>query len=122
MEEVQSPVRKRKLSFFKIGLGIFAFIFSIPLVLITFGVISIFVIQPIGALPEGRTIVLLRESSILNRIDSADAICFRELKNVNLLCRGIILGTVLEKNYILLKLPYSETLYKISTEGREYTN
>lgn len=43
--------------------------------------ISIFVVQPIGALPEGRTVILLRHpwkgANGLAFIDSADAFCAR---------------------------------------------
>ena len=82
--------------------------------------LTIFVVPPIGAVPEGRTLVILR----LNKgefIDSADAMCERLQGGVNLLCRGLMLGAVVEKTNILLRLPYSETLYLISTGGVTYS-
>lgn len=82
--------------------------------------ITIFVIQPIGALPEGKTIVMLR----LNKtefVDSADAICERLTGKVSLLCRGVMLGGVMKNSTILFRLPYSEFLYKISTGGKKYS-
>ena len=53
-------------------------------------------------------------------IDSADAICSRLQDGVSLLCRGMVLGRVLEEADIYLRLPYSHSLYLISTDGAEY--
>lgn len=81
--------------------------------------ISIFVVPPIGAVPEGKTLII----SKLNKtefIDSADAMCERMNGGVNLLCRGMMLGAVVEKSTIYLRLPYSETLYDIANGGRTY--
>ncbi len=82
--------------------------------------ITIFIIQPIGAVPEGRTMIIWRMKS-LNFIDSADAWCEREQGGVNLLCRIGVLGRVAENGKILVRLPYSEALYKFSTGGNTYT-
>ena len=81
--------------------------------------ITIFVIQPIGAVPEGRTLVVTRLTN-MNFIDSADAICDRKMGGVSLLCRVAVMGRVEEKSSILLRLPYSEMLYSISTGGKSY--
>lgn len=81
---------------------------------------SFFIIPPIGAVPEGKTLVILR----LNKgkfIDSPDAMCERIQGGVSLLCRGMVLGAVASKSTILLRLPYSETLYLMSTDGKIYT-
>ncbi|UFW51500.1 MULTISPECIES: hypothetical protein [Bradyrhizobium] len=86
--------------------------------------ISIFVVQPIGALPEGRTVILLRypwkSAKGLAFIDSADAFCARNSGGVTLLCRGITAGAIAKNATILARLPYSATLYGISTGGRTY--
>ncbi len=87
--------------------------------IIVYTQLTIFVVPPIGAVPEGKTLVILR----LNKgdfIDSADAMCEKLQSGVNLLCRGLMLGVVAEKSKILLRLPYSETLYLISTGGTTY--
>jgi hypothetical protein len=97
------------------------------LVLVLFGIgvavfyslFGLFVVQPIGAVPEGRTLLILR-SGRLNFIDSADAICVRAQGGVNLLCRGMVLGSVVQKTTIVARLPYSETLYLMSTGGKTY--
>ncbi|MCY1301403.1 hypothetical protein D9M70_510140 [compost metagenome] len=81
--------------------------------------LTIFVVPPIGAVPEGRTVVMLR----LNKtefIDSADAMCERIQGGVSLLCRGITMAAVVEKTKILARLPYSRTLYLISAGGKTY--
>ena len=82
--------------------------------------ITVFVVQPIGTVPEGRTAILWRRSSILRFVDSADAICLREHGGVSLLCRGMTLAGVVENNPILLRLPYSDTLYAWTTGGQRF--
>lgn len=81
--------------------------------------LTLFVVQPIGAVPRGRTVVMLRLSGT-KFIDSADAMCDRMASGVSLLCRGIVLGKVLENATIIARLPYSQTLYDISTGGKRY--
>lgn len=80
---------------------------------------TIFVVPPIGAVPEGKTLIISR----LNKtkfVDSSDAMCERTQGGVSLLCRGILLGAVVEKATIYFRLPYSERLYLISTDGKIY--
>ncbi len=81
--------------------------------------VTLFVIQPIGALPEGRTAVILR-SARTHFIDSPDALCERIQGGVSLLCRGMAIRAVLEDATVLANLPYSAWLYGISTGGRRY--
>lgn len=91
----------------------------VALVVLVSTQITIFVVPPIGAVPEGRTLVISR----LNRgefIDSADAMCERIQGGVNLLCRGMVLGAVGKNAIVFMRLPYSESLYLISTGGKTY--
>jgi hypothetical protein len=81
--------------------------------------ITLFVIQPIGAVPDGRTLLLWRLNT-MQFIDSADGWCQREQGGVSLLCRLAVLGKVANNDTIITSLPYSETLYSISTGGRSY--
>ena len=81
--------------------------------------ITFFVVQPIGAVPEGRTFVILRMNKT-KFIDSADAMCEREMGSVSLLCRGMMMAGIANKGTILVRLPYSDFLYKISTDGKTY--
>lgn len=81
--------------------------------------ITIFVIPPIGALPEGKTVIIMR----LNKtefVDSPDGMCERLQGGVSLLCRGMVMGAVIKNSTILLRLPYSSWLYSVSTGGKTY--
>lgn len=93
---------------------------AIIISIVVYSQITLFVVQPIGVMPKGRTIVMLRLNKT-NFIDSPDALCVRETGNLNLLCRGIMLSGVLKKSTVLFKLPYSKLLYSISTNGKEYS-
>lgn len=87
--------------------------------IVTYTQITLFVIPPIGAIPEGKTVVITR----LNKtefIDSPDAMCERMQGGVSLLCRGMVMGAVVNKATILARLPYSSWLYSISTGGKSY--
>jgi hypothetical protein len=81
--------------------------------------VTIFVIQPIGAVPEGRTILITRLKT-LQSIDSADAWCERQKRGVTLLCRGAVMARLGDQATILARFPYSEILYKVSTGGKTY--
>ncbi|MBB3174553.1 hypothetical protein FHR90_002398 [Endobacter medicaginis] len=82
--------------------------------------LGIIVVQPIGSVPDGRTVVIWRRSANLNFIDSADAVCDRSKAGVSLFCRGVVLAAIVKTNPILLRLPYSKVLYDLSTGGKEY--
>ena len=93
------------------------------LFIVIYFTITIFVIPPIGAVPEGRTVILFRykittEGKIMRSetkfIDSADAMCKRKMGYVNLLCRGFALANIAEGSTILLRLPYSGLLEDIA--------
>lgn len=81
--------------------------------------LTIFIIPPIGLIPQGRTLLIWRLES-LNFIDSPEGWCEREMGGVSLLCRGAVLGRVADAR-ILLNLPYGETLHRWSTGGRSYS-
>jgi hypothetical protein len=100
-------------------LSVVALVIATVVAIVFYTQFTIFVVPPIGAVPEGRTLVMTR----LNKtqfIDSADAMCERMQGGVSLLCRGMFLGAVVEKSKILVRLPYSEWLYLVSTNGKTY--
>ena len=101
------------------GRWLVAGVVGVVFVAIVYLLVTLFVVQPMGALPEGRTVVMSRLNTT-KFIDSADAMCLRIQDGVNLLCRGMVLGGILENATIYLRLPYSRTLYLISTGGAEY--
>jgi hypothetical protein len=90
------------------------------LAIVAYTQLTLFVIPPIGALPEGRTVVITR-LNVTQFVDSPDAMCERLQGGVSLLCRGLVFGTVIEKATIIAKLPYSSWLYMVSTGGKEYS-
>ncbi|MBH9987535.1 hypothetical protein H3S84_04540 [Bartonella sp. W8098] len=95
------------------GIFAIAIIFSIVLLFIAYlSGVRVFVVQPIGAVPEGRTLIVSGVSK-LHAIDSPDAVCER-IGTVNLLCRAGVIAGVVDKGEILLRLPYSQFLYNLS--------
>jgi len=87
--------------------------------LVAYSQLTIFVIPPIGAVPEGRTVVMSRIGA-LQFVDSPDAVCERIQGGVSLLRRGVVMGQALKEATIYARLPYSQTLYLLSTGGKTY--
>jgi hypothetical protein len=81
--------------------------------------ITIFVVPRIGAVPEGRTVVMMRLNAT-KFIDSPDAMCERIQNGVSLMCRAIIMGKVISEAKILFRAPYNQTLYDIANDGKKY--
>ncbi len=83
---------------------------------------GIFVIQPIGAVPDGTSIVYWRSGLNLPFIASADGLLAESGAGVSLLGRGLVIAKlaepILERE--VFRLPYSETLYLLSTDGMVY--
>jgi hypothetical protein len=92
---------------------------SVAVVFFVYTQLTIFLIQPIGAIPEGRTLIIWRTGK-LHFLDSADAVCIRETGGLNLLCRMAVLGAIAKADTIIVRLPFSETLYLITTDGRRF--
>jgi len=104
---------------FKKNVTVIALVVIAILMVTAYTQFTIFVIPPIGAVPEGRTLIITR----LNKaefVDSADAMCERTQGGVSLLCRLMMLGNVAEKSTVYLRLPYIEWLYLVSTGGKKY--
>lgn len=85
-------------------------IIALGAVAIWVGGVRVVVIQPIGALPEGVTAIVAGVKNV-RLIDSPDAICARHEGGVSLLCRGREAAAIAREGKILLRLPYSETLF-----------
>jgi hypothetical protein len=99
------------------------------LALIVFGVFfrifcGIFVIQPIGAIPEGATIFYWRTGLEMPFIASADGLLEKSGAGVSLFGRGIILAKVAKPitEREIFRIGYSEKLYLWSTGGKRYEN
>ena len=102
--------------------GLYSLLVLIGLLAIIFFTIGFFVIQPIGAIPEGKTIVFWRVGTNMPFISSADGLLLDADQSVTLLGRGVILGAVADimEGRIIIRLPYMGFLYKISTGGKEF--
>jgi hypothetical protein len=81
-----------------------------------------FVIQPTGALPKGTTVWYWRYGTGLPFISSADGFLVDTQGGVSLLGRRFVLASLAELivQLKIVSLPYSKTLYLISTGGREF--
>jgi len=81
-----------------------------------------FVIQPIGGLPKGATVWYWRYDTGLPFISSADGFLVDNQRDVSLLNRVSVLAAFVEPiaKLKIASLPYSKTLYLISTGGREF--
>jgi hypothetical protein len=80
---------------------------------IWFGGIRIIVIQPIRALPKGVTVIVAGIPGA-HLVDSPDALCARREGGVSLLCRDMTARAIAKQGTILLRLPYSETLFRFT--------
>ena len=125
--EKMSPIRENKesaqsttsINSWKPAAGISLLVLLAVGFFAAYHLLTIFVVQPIGAVPEGKTLVILRLNKT-NFIDSADGMCDRINGGVSLFCRGVMLAAVVKNSQILFRLPYSEALYLISTGGKQY--
>lgn len=82
---------------------------------------GIFVQQPIGAVPDGVTILYWRRGTNLPFVASADGILLEQTGEVSLLTRAVAIGKFgnVATDRMFARLPYSKTLYLISTDGVE---
>jgi hypothetical protein len=81
-----------------------------------------FVIQPTGAFPKGTTVWYWRYGTGLPFITSADGFLVDTQRRVSLLERRFVLASLSEliARLKIASLPYSKTLYLISTGGLEF--
>lgn len=99
---------------------------TLVLILIIIVAIPIFtgfiVIQPVGALPDGITIWYFRAGLNLPFITSPDGFSLKQTGQLSLMSRMVSMSAITTaiKDRIIIRLPYSRTLYKISTGGQEF--
>lgn len=91
------------------------------LLLIAATQVTLFVVPPIGALPTGKTLLIVRGPN-MKFIDSADGMCKRLDGGVSTLCTLVFLGGVFTDRTILARLPYSEWLDWFSTRSDSATH
>lgn len=81
--------------------------------------ITIFTVQPIGAIPDGVTIVMWKKGD-MRLFESPDGLCMQRVGSVSLLCRMTMLGNAIDEDNVLIRLPYSEYAYLKSTNDRKF--
>lgn len=82
---------------------------------------GVFTVQPIGAIPEGVTIVYHSRNPEMSLFSSPDGLCLEMQGSVNLFCRAAALSAMGElADRIILRLPYSHWAYLQSTGGVEF--
>lgn len=79
---------------------------------------GLYTVQPIGALPEGSTAIVLRATGE-PFFNSPDALCLERMGGVSLLCRGMAMGQA-PTDRIIVRLPYQEWAYNASTGGKSF--
>ena len=75
-------------------------------------------IQPIGAIPDGRTAIVWRAEGE-PFFNSADARCLERLGSVSLFCRAAAMSAA-PTSRIIVRLPYQNWAYLASTGGKEF--
>jgi len=84
-----------------------------------YAITGLFIIQPIGAVPDGVTIWYVRAGMNVSFIESADGLALKKDGQVSLMSRlGYMSGMIgAMENKIIARLPYSETSFLASTGG-----
>lgn len=77
-----------------------------------------YTVQPIGALPEGKTAIVWRASGE-PFFNSADGLCLERMGSVSMMCRALAMGQA-PLDRIIVRLPYQHWAYLRSTGGAEF--
>lgn len=84
---------------------------------------GVFTIQPIGALPEGVTVIYHSRNPEMSFFSSPDGLCLESTGGVSLLCRGMAIAALEDLvGRIMFRLPYSHWAYLRSTGGLEFND
>jgi len=113
--ETKHPRKTRK--------GLYAVVGILAVIVLAWLLIrpGVFVIQPIGAIPEGVTIIYHSRNPEMPFFSSPDGLCLQIQEGVSLLCRMAVLGGVEEiTERVIARLPYSHWAYLRSTGGLEF--
>lgn len=82
---------------------------------------GVFVIQPIGAIPDGVTLVYYSRNPEMAFFSSPDGLCLKMQNSVSILCRMAALSAASGlTDRVIMRLPYSEWAYLQSTGGRMF--
>lgn len=108
--EIQPEKKKKK--------RIWLWVLLLFILIVIYTQIGVYTIQPIGALPEGVTAIVWRNSGE-PFYNSPDAVCLEIQGGVSLFCRMLAMGNA-PTDRIIMRLPYSHWAYLRSTGGLEF--
>lgn len=118
MTELTEPVSSSESEAPSSGQRKWILILSAVLAVLFYLFCGLYTIQPIGALPEGKTLIVWREGDE-PFFNSPDAMCLRRVGYVSLMCRGIAMGAG-PIDRIIVRLPYQSWAYAMSTDGQKF--
>ena len=82
---------------------------------------GVFTIQPIGAIPEGITLIYHSRNPQMPFFSSPDGLCLEIQGSVSLMCRMASIGAAEEiTDRVIIRLPYIEMAYLLSTGGTTF--
>lgn len=82
---------------------------------------GVFTVQPIGALPDGITVIYHSRGPQMPLFSSPDGMCLQIQGSVTLFCRMASFAAVEEiTDRIIMRLPYIDMAYLISTGGSRF--
>ena len=101
---------------------IIALVFTLMAMAIAYTTLGLVVVQPIGAVPEGATILYWRVGLDMPFVESADGMLLERTGQVSLLGRAVSMGAMVKMldGRRIAALPYSETLYEWTTDGQRF--
>lgn len=101
--------------------GIISIVFIIIICFAVYALTGLYVIQPLGAIPEGATVWYWRVGLNLPFVSSADGFLIKQNQGVSLFSRMVVMTKHLEEinKRRIINLPYQKTLYLLSTGGIE---
>ena len=91
----------------------------VALSLFAYNKLTIFSVQPTGVVPDGVTVIMWKKGD-MRFFESPDGLCMQRIGGVSLLCRMTMLGNAIDKDNVLVRLPYSEYAYLKSTNDRKF--
>jgi len=113
-----TPKPKKKRAGCIISIVVLIAVFVIAWIFVRPGV---FTVQPIGAIPDGVTIIYHSRGPEMPFFSSPDGMCIELQGGVSLLCRMSALAAASDlTDRIIIRLPYSRWAYLQSTGGLEF--
>ncbi len=124
-ETVEKPVEKEKPTKSRKGCIVPLVVIIVVLLLCSLSWMlvrpGVFTIQPIGAIPEGVTLIYHSRNPEMPFFSSPDGLCLDAQGSVSLFCRGAAISAASElTDRIIVRLPYMRWAYLRSTGRLEF--